>query len=176
MKAVEATVDRISTADLMRRYNLKSRTGLANRLNALGIEAYKEGKSFFVPVEAINQLDALAESLKRNGAKLDECAKAITEQMNNGTTTTPTLKTLPNAIAQPLVIQLLQPSDRLDYLRSLTEASDNGWHLPTSLLLELMEMRSLPRLQDGIFFIKRGFVFTKMPRNGRESEWRVTKS
>lgn len=194
METTPATVDRISTADLMRRYNLQSRTGLANRLNALKIAAYKEGKSFFVPVEAIDQLDALAECLK-SGAKLDECALAVNEQMNNGISSTPftSIPTERTPITPPINIQfpstitlrllpedvfgveLLRDRDPLQQLRSLTDASDNGWHLPTSLLLELLNLRSLPRKNNGLFQ-RLGFTFERVGRAGRETTWLVTQT
>lgn len=186
VKAVEAHVDgRLSTADLMERYGFKSRSTLTNRLEALGIKPYKDNQVYYVPMDAVEQLNQLHDCLKVSGAKLDECAKQIKYQHDsmtpNGTSAhidraSQFLEILASQ-REPLQIQLvptLQPPDPLASFRSLNEAAAEGWALPTSTLLPLLGLKSIPRLQNGTF-CRRGFVFRRCLSNGRESEWQIGK-
>lgn len=176
--SVDAVIDRVSTAELLKRYGLGSRTGLSNRMEALGIVAYKEGKQYYVPVDAVEQLDALNECLKRSGATLVECARSV-QQMQNGSSRSdysalaPSYDNLPS-LPYPIVIQMQPAPDPLANYRLLEEIAQKGWQLPTSQLLSLLGLKSVPRLQDYTFY-RHGFYFVRTGRSGRESEWCVKK-
>lgn len=180
----EATIDRVSTAYLLKRYNLNSRTALLNRLSALEIKPVREGNRFFVSADEMDKLDTLNHCLKR-GNSLAECvievktgsfSKFDEDPMNNSTSFS-VVSAQPNiaqpiTAASPLVIQLLPAPDPMQTLRSLQEAADKGWVLPTSQLLPLLGLKSCPSY---VIFSRRGFVFERMQRNGREIEWRIKK-
>lgn len=216
---VEAVIDRVSTAELRGRYRLGSRTGLSNRMEALGIEAYKEGKQYYVPVDAVEQLDALNECLKRSGATLAECARSIQQMQNSSQEDSCAIaesgasladakimsdpnnnsnnrvdkttdergsainswqysKSMPT-LPYPWVNWMQQAIDPLANYRLLDEVAQKGWALPTSQLLPMLGLKSVPRLtwdEGGAFFRRRGFKFERQPKEGLESEWRAIKN
>lgn len=192
---VAAVIDVTSTSDLMKRYNLQSRTGLSNRINALKIPLRKEGKQFYVPVSAVVLLDALDECLKKPKARLEECAETIKQQMSNGIVpTSESSQFIPLEPMEPVEaanISILQlPKEIVDLLRNfgqqqlsslerrriLKESAESGFVFSTSELLPLVGLKSIPQLDDHKRFSRMGFVFWKVGRAGRESEWKITKA
>ena len=228
-----AIVDRISTAELMDRYRLNSRTAIANRIKALGITEERDSGKLYVPVEALERLDALHECLKKPGATLEECATVVNSGASSLQAVAPragdprigeqaeaeessalesdrcrgglpdssrVLRAAPQAVIvtpnSPLdtsvtiwsaiassvqdkfSIQLLPQPDPLANYRLLEEVAKKGWALPTSQLLPMLGLKSVPRLEcDGsTFFSRRGFRFERQPKTGLESEWRVSKT
>lgn len=194
-KTVKAVVDRrLSTAELQTRYGLESRTTVLNRIKALGVETYKESNSVFVSEASLLTLDALDECLKRPQARLAECVAAIKQEMDNGTSVRSELtghskNMLSNTpkTSDALTVEIiawaleaiairLGPApdpDPAANLRILYEAADGKWVIPTSMVRKLLGLRSLPRLQDGMFQ-RRGLTFARVePRMGLEREWTV---
>lgn len=191
----EATVDRVSTAYLLKRYNLNSRTALINRLGALEIKPVREGNRFFVSVDEMDRLDALNECLKQ-GNSLTECAievKAGSFSKSMDRIQNDPLPTVETAIAysQPSVsTTLLRLPDELIYLlqrfleqrpnswdnyKQLEEIVSNSWVISTSKLLPLLGRKSIPKLDDHNRFSSHGFTFWKSGKMGNEYGWRVTK-
>ncbi|WLT40301.1 hypothetical protein NON20_24470 (plasmid) [Synechocystis sp. B12] len=54
-------------ADLLTRYNLKTRQSLYNRINALGLEPTRKGNKVLFGDEAVKLLDQLDEHLAEGG-------------------------------------------------------------------------------------------------------------
>ncbi len=176
VQPLEAMVDGLTTTELVKRYNLKSRSTLTNRMNALGIVATRgmDNRTYYVSMDAVEALDSLNKCLERNGAKLEDCASIV---LGGDITQSQVIP-----VASPTTIQLLPPLDPLqplkaeqERLRMLGEINEQKWLIPTSYLLQLLQLNSIPKLSDGIFE-RRGFMFVVMPRKGREREWLVKKS
>lgn len=176
VEVMDAVVDGMTTTELVRRYNLKSRSTLTNRMNALGIAASRgmDNRTYYVSMESVEALDSLHKLLERNGAKLDECASMVMHGRIPDTSVS-------SAIAPTTTIQLLTPVEELASLkqqqecyRILQEVADNEWIIPTSMVLKLIGLKSLPKTKHGMFE-RRGFVFVAAENQGREREWRVGK-
>lgn len=200
VQAVEAMADgRRSTAELQSRYGLGSRTTLINRMKELGIEPYKEGKIVYVSEQAVQALDALNECLKRPGATLAECAVAIKQQINNsfplesvesshsvqavnGSELTVQnnnglfnlLETMVHSIDN-LAAQFAAKPDPFNNYEQLERFAQKRWMLPTSQLLPLIGLKSIPQLDAHGRFYRMGFVFQRWGKAGNQNQWLVRK-
>lgn len=180
VQPLEAMVDGLTTTELVKRYKLKSRSTLTNRMNALGIVANRgaDNRTYYVSMDAVEALDRLNKCLERNGAKLEDCAASIKNQSSGNLSLASEQSSIQLAlvaIASKLVDPLQALKGEQERLRMLEEIAKEGWFIPTSYLLQLLQLSSIPKLSDGIFE-RRGFKFAAMPRKGREREWQVRKS
>lgn len=174
-----AIVDRIATSDVQKRYNLKSRTAIANRLQALGIEEERDGKKSCIPIESLEKLEALDKCLKRPGATLEECAA----QVNSGELAVPNSRSpIPDPrsltpdfpfiqLVREIASALRPQQDPVAPLISLSTAADNEWLLTSGQVKALIGVS--PR---GTTFTRGSFTFIRSGKIGRESGWRVEKS
>lgn len=183
----EATVDRVSTAYLLQRYNLNSRTALLNRLAKLEIKPVREGNRFFVSVDEMDKLDALNECLKR-GNSLTECAIEVKtgihfqsneNQMNNGSVLETAIAPILSDLSETrLTIQLLpapQAANPWDDYEQLELIASKSWLIATSRLLPMLGRKTVPKLDDHNRFKSMGFVFWKLGKIGNQYQWKVTK-
>lgn len=97
-------------------------------------------------------------------------AYALTREICGEILSPQTLSTIADRMTDPLQPLKMQQ----ERLRMLAEIAEQGWLIPTSQMLQLLGLRSTPELTDG-WFQRRGFMFIKTSRKGRESEWRVKK-
>jgi hypothetical protein len=171
-----AIVDRISTSELMDRYSLNSRTAIANRLKALGITEERDGKKLYVPVEAVERLDALHECLKRPGATLGECAAQVNGGQVASLDVPPLARPLPFIQLVHEIAAALRPQvDPLQHWFSLERAASLGLMLSTKEVKQLIGVK--PQVSGSDRSFTRGsFTFTKSGKIGAEIGWIVTKS
>ncbi len=178
VQPLEAMVDGLTTTELVKRYNLKSRSTLTNRMNALGIEATRgtDNRTYYVSMDAVESLDSLNKCLERNGAKLEDCAAKIKNKDLDRLPEMGEQYSLPLAllaIASSLADPLQELQVERERLRTLEEVADKGWLLPTKSLLRLLGIKSVPKL-EGSVFEKYGFKFVGVKKKGRR-EWEITK-
>lgn len=183
VELVDLVVDGMTTTELQKRYGLKSRSTLSNRMDALEITARKgtDNRRFYVSLDSVKALDELHKCLEVNGAKLEECAAQVKRQMDNGSSLPETAVTtiLSDLSETRLTIQLLPPPappNPWDNYEQLELIASRSWLIPTSRLLPLLSRKSIPKLDDHNRFKQRGFVFWRMSKAGREFEWHVTKA
>lgn len=181
---VEAQLDRISTKELMHRYNLQSRTALTNRLKGLGIKAVKDGQRFYVTVEEVERLDKLHNCL-RAGNTINDCiappldSKALKSPVNkledsryasiaitSNKPDTPDLIQLVHEIAAAIRPQ----TNELQHLECLERAAASGWLLSTKEIKQLLQVKP-----HGEVFNRGSFAFIRSGKIGNSSAWRVTK-
>lgn len=182
----ETIVDRVSTAYLLKRYNLNSRTALINRLGALEIKPVREGNRFFVSADDMDKLDALNECLKR-GNSLTECAIEVKSGIfkhdgsafENGSKRRKEIEldSLPTSTADftslvhDIAAALRPQTDPLQHLECLERAAEMGW------LLSTKEVRALIGVKPhGSSFERGSFTFSYAGKIGSQTAWRVEKS
>ena len=180
---VHAIVDRIATSDVQDRFNLRSRTAIANRLQALGIAEERDCQKSYIPMSALEKLEALDRCLKRPGATLEKCARCVNSDLVaiNSQTPEPRSPIPEERLATPheSFIQLvheiasaLRPEqDPLAPLVSLEAAAVNGWLLTSSQVKALVGVS--PRSNT---FTRGSFTFIRSGKIGRESGWQVKKN
>lgn len=178
---MQATIDRISTSDLPGRYNI-GKTQVSNRRKALGIEAQKEGKEYFITADDLLRLDALHEHLCRGGT-IETFglfnASSEPDKSSTGLDLAPVVNWLtePSELMQlflqllPIVRQSLPAAQPLAPQEAIDRACEKGWLLSTSQLCELLGVRSI----HGQTIDRYGFRFTRCGRNGREGAWAIEK-
>ena len=171
--AASYNVDSVKVSSLLDRYGI-GKTALHNRLNALGIEAEKRGRFSYVSAAQLEQMDQLDLRLKAgepmpkpsNDEESDTFTghvhRTLTERSPN---TSIALSPSTDAAILTLASMLQKPVDLLANHRSLQEACDKGWALPTPVLRELIGVKP-----HGEEFDRLGFRFV---RTARKTEWRV---
>jgi hypothetical protein len=174
-------IDRLPVADLPDRYNL-ARSAVYTRLDALGIKREKIGNRAYVNAEELKLLDALHEFINRGGNTaeflesrgLPKPDQKPSEQSSELSTGQPELLNFMAAL-----VSRLQPTvdrDPLAYFEQLEKAAQNGWHLKTSEVAELLDLSPSEIQQYGDRFFEAGFVFSKVGyRAGGEVAWKVSK-
>lgn len=182
--------------DLPERYGI-GRTMLYERINALSLTLEKVSNRAYVDEEQLKLLDGLDAHIKAGGITSDflkehglsggqdEQVGALTQKIRNlqrsgkpeqGEQISERwqIAYALNAIADRITDPLQPLKMQQEQLRMLAEIAEQGWLIPTSQMLQLLGLRSQPPLTDG-WFQRRGFMFIKVGRKGRESEWRVVK-
>ena len=169
METTETLIDRISTEELRGRYGLKSRSTISAWLNKLGINRHKEGKHFFIDREDLKQLDRFY-SLLKEGLSISDAMLGLGLTRERTIALPPLEDSLDPSIPDSRRIYL---QDLLTTLEALTTAANEGWALPTSALLFILNRRSLPRAPQGHFSLW-GFIFVRSPhRCGKQYQWWV---
>lgn len=159
-------------AELLERYQLKTRQSLYNRINALGLEPARKGNKVMFNDEAVKLLDQLDEHLDEGG-NLDNFVPP-SEVTAVGSSIEPVAAEsdlLPFDPAMMALMQLMESRrSPLDNLRDLEDAVSYGWLLTTTQIEKLLGVK--PR---GDQFDRQGFLFSRQGKAGREAQWSVTK-
>lgn len=188
-------LDRVGVKQLTDRYKI-GRTTLYKRFKDLGIKTQTIGNKSFVDSSQLELLDKLHEHIESgnqtaefldmlgiptrgsDGELYPEPDKQLTiikrtkedEQIPEQWRIAYALTTIADRMTDPLQPLKMQQ----ERLKMLAEIAEQGWLIPTSQMLQLLGLRSTPELIDG-WFRRRGFMFVKAGRKGREIEWRVRK-
>ena len=159
-------------AELLERYQLKTRQSLYNRINALGIEPARKGNKVMFDEEAVKLLDQLDEHLTEGGTLNNFVPTS--EVSTVGSSIEPIAAESDLMPFDPGMMALMQLMESrrspLDNLRDLEDAVSYGWLLTTTQLEKLLGVK--PR---GEQFDRQGFLFTRQGKAGREAQWSVTK-
>ncbi|WP_249214067.1 hypothetical protein [Synechocystis sp. PCC 7338] len=159
-------------ADLLIRYNLKTRQSLYNRINALGLEPTRKGNKVMFDDEAVKLLDQLDEHLAEGGTLNNFVPSSeVTTVESSIEPVTVESDLLPFDPGMVALIQLMESRrSPLDNLRDLEDAVSYGWLLTTTQIEKLLGVK--PR---GEQFDRQGFLFTRQGKAGREAQWSITK-
>lgn len=159
-------------AELLERYQLKTRQSLYNRINALGLEPARKGNKVMFNDEAVKLLDQLDEHLDEGG-NLDNFVPP-SEVTAVGSSIEPVAAESDLLPFDPAMMALMQMMESrrspLDNLRDLEDAVSYGWLLTTTQIEKLLGVK--PR---GDQFDRQGFLFSRQGKAGREAQWSVTK-
>lgn len=159
-------------AELLERYQLKTRQSLYNRINALGLEPARKGNKVMFNDEAVKLLDQLDEHLDEGG-NLDNFVPP-SEVTAVGSSIEPVAAESDLLPFDPAMMALMQMMESrrspLDNLRDLEDAVSYGWLLTTTQIEKLLGVK--PR---GEQFDRQGFLFSRQGKAGREAQWSVTK-
>jgi hypothetical protein len=159
-------------ADLLTRYNLKTRQSLYNRINALGLEPTRKGNKVLFGDEAVKLLDQLDEHLAEGGTLNNFVPPSeVTTVGSSIESVAVDSDLLPFDPGMVALIQLMESRrSPLDNLRDLDDAVSYGWLLTTTQIEKLLGVK--PR---GEQFDRQGFLFTRQGKAGREAQWSITK-
>ncbi|AIE76198.1 hypothetical protein [Synechocystis sp. PCC 6714] len=159
-------------ADLLTRYNLKTRQSLYNRINALGLEPTRKGNKVLFDDEAVKLLDQLDEHLEEGGTLNNFVPPSeVTTVESSIESVAVDSDLLPFDPGMVALIQLMESRrSPLDNLRDLEDAVSYGWLLTTTQIEKLLGVK--PR---GEQFDRQGFLFTRQGKAGREAQWSVIK-
>ncbi|WP_223343358.1 hypothetical protein [Synechocystis sp. PCC 7339] len=159
-------------ADLLIRYNLKTRQSLYNRINALGLEPTRKGNKVMFDDEAVKLLDQLDEHLAEGGTLNNFVPSSeVTTVGSSIEPVTVESDLLPFDPGMMALMQLMESRrSPLDNLRDLEDAVSYGWLLTTTQIEKLLGVK--PR---GEQFDRQGFLFTRQGKAGREAQWSITK-
>jgi hypothetical protein len=187
-------IDLIPLSQLPSRYNI-ARSNLYTRLKDLKIDSVKQGRKAFVTNAQLQLLDGLHAHLEAGGTT-NEFLKQIDSNSHLVTTPTaepsvynsmgapnynePTISLQPSVLVGAIeaVVKRLIPTNRsrLNYLRELEEAYQNGWLLSTSEVADLLGLNQKTITSYGQEFADAGFIFTRVgSRKGGEIAWSVEK-
>lgn len=189
-------VDLIPLSQLPSRYGI-ARSNLYNRLKDLKIESVKQGRKAFVTSAQLQLLDGLHANLE-DGGTTNEFLKQINSNSHLVTVSTaepftsnsistpnydynePTISLQPSVLVGAIeaVIKRLIPTSRsrLNYLRELEEAYQNGWLLSTSEVADLLGLNQKTITNYGTEFTDAGFIFARVgTRKGGEIAWSIDK-
>jgi hypothetical protein len=179
-------IDRLPVNQLMVRYNLV-RSAIYTRMEALGIKAERIGNKAYLNAEQIRQMDDLHDFIGAGGttAEFQEMrgiprSKEVASEQSSGLSTIqPDFAQLVAAITAAIASRL-QPSapepDPFAYYEVLERAYQNGWHLSTSEVADLLDLLPSEIRQYGDSFSEAGFIFTRAGyRSGGEVAWKVSK-
>jgi hypothetical protein len=159
-------------ADLLTRYNLKTRQSLYNRINALGLEPTRKGNKVLFDDEAVKLLDQLDEHLEEGGTLNNFVPPSeVTTVESSIEPVAVDSDLLPFDPGMMALMQLMESRrSPLDNLRDLEDAVSYGWLLTTTQIEKLLGVK--PR---GEQFDRQGFLFSRQGKAGREAQWSVTK-
>jgi hypothetical protein len=159
-------------ADLLTRYNLKTRQSLYNRINSLGLEPARKGNKVLFDDEAVKLLDQLDEHLAEGGTLNNFVPPSeVTTVGSSIESVAVDSDLLPFDPGMVALIQLMESRrSPLDNLRDLEDAVSYGWLLTTTQIEKLLGVK--PR---GEQFDRQGFLFTRQGKAGREAQWSITK-
>jgi len=162
----------LTIADLLTRYNLKTRQSLYNRINALGVEPARKGNKVLFDDEAVKLLDQLDEHLEEGGTLNNFVPPSeVTAVGNRIEPIASESEFLPFDPGMVALMQMLESRrSPLDNLRDLEDAVSYGWLLTTTQIEKLLGVK--PR---GEVFDRQGFLFTRQGKAGREAQWSITK-
>lgn len=168
-------IDRIAIAGLEKQYDIP-RSVLHDRMNALGIKRTKIGNKAYIDGDALqllNSLDAHMKAKQPMALFLESIGKSkeqkdLTVARQDSSQTEILIKAIAYLMNQ-------QPVDEFQNRRKLKEAAQEDWYLSTSELLSLLNLKTVPRLDDHNRFKRMGFVFWRLSKVGRQYEWHVKK-
>ena len=189
------TIDLVPLSQLPSKYGI-ARSNLYNRIKDLKIESVKQGRKAFVTAEQLELLDGLHAHLGRGGTTMGFLE--ILKKQGHGLAVIPSNEhsvsywTTPKEDAQPIIAlnpvalvstietvvkRLIPPSNnRLNYLKELEEAYQNGWLLSTSELSDLLGFAPKTIAGYGEELSDAGFTFTRSgTRKGGEIAWSIDK-
>lgn len=189
-------VDLVPLSQLPSRYGI-ARSNLYNRLKDLKIESVKKGRKAFVTSVQLQLLDGLHTHLD-NGGTTNEFLKRINSNSYLVASSTAEISTLnstatfdhdhsestislqPSVLVGAIeaVVKRLIPTgrSRLNYLRELEEAYQNGWLLSTSEIADLLGLNQKTITNYGTEFTDAGFIFARVgTRKGGEIAWSIDK-
>jgi hypothetical protein len=172
-----AEIDPYPISALQDRYGLSSRQAVYDRINALGIQPIARGKISSDQLDLLDKLDkhikvgATIEDFVNPKSKIQNLTSKLDSPQHHAS------EEIARNFPTPVIVQLLPPADPLQNLRSLSEASEKGWALPTSKVLTLLGLKSVPRRDryTNSAFFRWGFKFQQVGRHGREVEWKVSR-
>ncbi len=191
------TIDLVPLSQLPSRYGI-ARSNLYTRIKELKIESVKQGRKAFVTSEQLELLDGLHAHLERGGTILGflQIIKKRGHQLAivpNSDRTNSYLAATTNA-SEPIiainptilvstietVVKRLVPqsntNNRLNYLKELEEAYQNGWLLSTSEVSDLLGLAPKTIASYGQEFNDAGFSFARVgTRKGGEIAWSIDK-
>lgn len=165
-------IDRISTAELIKRYGLSSRSSILRWLNGLEIRPYKEGKQFYISRSHLEQLDELASCL-RAGKTLSQC---LDSEVHVPFALAPHSST-PQAeqsnfiqLVKEIAAALRPEANPIAHWFTLERAARG------SLLLSSLEVKQLIGVRPaGDRFTRGSFIFIKSGKIGSSTAWKVEK-
>jgi hypothetical protein len=187
-------VDLIPLSQLPSRYNI-ARSNLYTRLKDLKIDSVKQGRKAFVTNAQLQLLDGLHAHLEAGGTtneflkqidsnshlvKTPTAEPSVYNSMGAPNYSEPTISLQPSVLigAIEAVVKRLIPTNRsrLNYLRELEEAYQNGWLLSTSEVADLLGLNQKTITSYGQEFADAGFIFARAgTRKGGEIAWSVEK-
>ncbi|MEN9216833.1 MAG: hypothetical protein Q6K90_05875 [Gloeomargarita sp. HHBFW_bins_162] len=195
----DTQIDSFPVELLEDRYQL-GHNALYNRLKGLGIRPFKVSRRAYITAQELARLDQLHAHLQQGGTISDFLAQeppAPAELSFNNRTEIPVnlthlIGTVADAVAGAVVTSMrstagviadavasrltqLQPTDPLEYLRTLEEAHRNGWILSTSEVAHLLRVAPRTITEHGEMFDDSGFVFVRVGRKRGEVAWQVAK-
>ncbi|MDJ0571869.1 MAG: hypothetical protein QNJ53_22880 [Pleurocapsa sp. MO_192.B19] len=187
-------IDLIPLSQLPSRYGI-ARSNLYNRLKDLKIESIKQGRKAFITAAQLNLLDGLHTHLEGGGTtneflKLRDsnshlvttpiAESSVYNSIGTPNYNEPTISLQPSVLVGAIeaVVKRLVPTNRsrLNYLRELEEAYQNGWLLSTSELADLLGLNQKTITNYGQEFTDAGFIFMRVgTRKGGEIAWSIDK-
>lgn len=172
---MDTLLDRLPVSQLKERYNIE-RSTVYSRFKTLNIKPERTLDNSYVSAEQLELLDKFNNHLKNGGTVADffgssPTTESTAQNLAKSEAFNEALAVIARAF-QPLIVQLTPAVDPFANYDLLAKAAHKGYHLPTSTLLPLLGLKSVPKLQDGAFR-RRGFVFERMEKTGRESDWSV---
>ena len=189
------TIDLIPLSQLPSRYGI-ARSNLYTRIKELKIESVKQGRKAFITAEQLELLDGLHAHLERGGtilgfiqilkkrghqsALVSMGEHSISYQPERANAAEPIIAINPTALVSTIetVVKRLVPqsNNRLNYLKELEEAYQNGWLLSTSEVSDLLGLSPKTIASYGLEFNDAGFTFTRVgTRKGGEIAWSIDK-
>ncbi len=189
------SIDLVPLAQLPSRYGI-ARSNLYIRLKELKIQSVKQGRKAYVTKAQLELLDGLDAHLERGGTILGftQLLKKRGHQLTHLSTVSPstsnpldqsgyiepTSSLSSSALVEAIetVVKRLVPrsTSRLNYLKELEEAYQNGWLLSTSEVSDLLGLTPKTIASYGQEFSDAGFSFTRAGiRKGGEIAWSIDK-
>lgn len=168
-------VDRISTAELIKRYGLTSRSSILRWLNGLEIKPHKEGKRFYISRSHLQRLDALAGCLA-SGKTLSQCLEDRKNDFIHIPVALATRDNLPTEHASFIqlvheIAAALRPEvNPIDHWFTLERAALANFLLSSLEVKQLIGVRPM-----GDRFTRGSFTFIKSGKIGSSTAWKVKK-
>ncbi|ARV62849.1 hypothetical protein BZZ01_04585 [Nostocales cyanobacterium HT-58-2] len=169
-KSMDSIIDPFPIAALQDRYGLSSLQSVYDRLNGIKIKPVIRGKISSDQLEILDRLDA---HLKAGGTIGDfHHGKLERVEKTESTETIVQFDTINWLSGMVEKLALARSADSpLAAYRELSEAAQQGWILPTSIVAELIGIK--PR---GDRFVRGNFVFLRVGKVGKERGWIVQAS
>ncbi|NEP13743.1 MAG: hypothetical protein F6K14_26785 [Symploca sp. SIO2C1] len=180
---MDAEIDNFPVSQLQERYGI-GKQAIYNRLEALSIKPFKEGKHSYVTASDLRSLDRLHNHIQSGGSMADfsshNKSKSFSQldkvDVTSGLVEVTELLAVIEACVKAsteAAISAIQPKSPLWYHWELTKVMEAGILLTTAEVKELIGVK--PVCQGGQKFYKRGsWTFVKSGKIGSQTAWRVS--